>query len=662
MPYIEDIFVDQLGNQRRLVHSPGFTPNGKPTLKTRKDFVYRLVADAIPSLRNKVKSLKAQGNKVNLHHKDFNSLNDHPSNIEPMVERDHRILHSIRTSAFANFKKGKKNIHAILMRTNPEYAARVRARSKEFMSEFWGREENRRQQSIKATKHYADPVNREKASRLSKDWWTPERRKAQSEKASRDARRPGFKERSNASRLEKRKAKLQQVLDLVRGPLNDDSFREAQEKWAVEHGHKRLPFKNLDKARLVAEGKLNHSVVSVRSISLKKGVPVYDASIRKYHNYALAAGVFVHNTARQARDGSYQEILPLRGKILNSLKHTDERVLLSEEVLNILAMIGFDPKASNPYDKLRVGKIICLSDPDPDGPLHGDTPLNVATFENDDTKGEPIWHRVTMAELASQEWLNRKYHVNAYNGKNFILTQAHSSRVTEYGSKQVTLGFDNGKKIICSPNHQFALASQRYDQRVVGQLANGMQMIRADRLKTGDRLCQPLEMKGPNASNSKMTILGITRYKESQCEPTPWYCLTVPTYHNFVLECGVVSKNCHINSLILTLLFKYLPDLFKRGIVYAAQTPEFYSVAGGRLFGGPTPSDVETQLAKAKLKGTARHIKGYGEIDPDILRVLAFDPNTRRVVKITSLDKTRSQEFIDIMGEGSAGRRILLGI
>jgi hypothetical protein len=68
-----------------------------------------------------------------------------------------------------------------------------------------------------------------------------------------------------------------------------------------------------------------------------------------------------------------------------------------------------------------VGKIICLSDPDPDGPLHGDTPLNVATFENDDVKGEPIWHRVTMAELATQEWLNRKYYVNAYNGKTFIV-------------------------------------------------------------------------------------------------------------------------------------------------------------------------------------------------------------------------------------------------
>jgi DNA gyrase subunit B len=376
----------------------------------------------------------------------------------------------------------------------------------------------------------------------------------------------------------------------------------------------------------------------------------------------LVEGDSAGGIARQARDGSYQEILPLRGKILNALKHTDERVLLSEEVLNILAMIGFDPKASNPYDKLRVGKIICLSDPDPDGPLHGDTPLNVATFENDDVKGEPIWHRVTMAELATQEWLNRKYYVNAYNGKTFVLAQAHSSRVTEYGSKQITLGFENGKKIICSPSHQFALASQRYDQRVVGQLANGMQMIRADRLKTGDRLCQPLEMKGPNASNSKMTVLGITRCKVSQCDPTPWYCLTVPTYHNFVLECGVVSKNCHINSLILTLLFKYLPDLFKRGIVYAAQTPEFYSVAGGRLFGGSSPSDVEAQLARAKVKGTARHIKGYGEIDPDILRVLAFEPSTRRVVKITSLEKSRNQEFIDIMGEGSAGRRILLGI
>jgi len=71
--------------------------------------------------------------------------------------------------------------------------------------------------------------------------------------------------------------------------------------------------------------------------------------------------------ARMTKPMRYQETLGLRGKILNAYKAKDEKIMSSEEVLNILTAIGFDPKQKSPVDKLRVGKIILLSDPDPDG-------------------------------------------------------------------------------------------------------------------------------------------------------------------------------------------------------------------------------------------------------------------------------------------------------
>jgi len=84
----------------------------------------------------------------------------------------------------------------------------------------------------------------------------------------------------------------------------------------------------------------------------------------------IVEGDSAGGTARAARMTEpmrYQETLGLRGKILNAYKSKDDKIMSSEEVLNILTAIGFDPKQKSPIDKLRVGKIILLSDPDPDG-------------------------------------------------------------------------------------------------------------------------------------------------------------------------------------------------------------------------------------------------------------------------------------------------------
>lgn len=70
-------------------------------------------------------------------------------------------------------------------------------------------------------------------------------------------------------------------------------------------------------------------------------------------------------TARMARNPHYQEIVKLRGKILNVEKTTMAKAFESEDILNILKAIGFDP--SNKEHQLRVGKVIILTDADDDG-------------------------------------------------------------------------------------------------------------------------------------------------------------------------------------------------------------------------------------------------------------------------------------------------------
>ena len=86
------------------------------------------------------------------------------------------------------------------------------------------------------------------------------------------------------------------------------------------------------------------------------------------------------SSARMTDPYRYQETLGLRGKLINSYKTTPERLIHSKEILAILSAIGYDPSKKKPLQNCRVGKIILLSDPDPDG-AHIDL-LEVSFFAN----------------------------------------------------------------------------------------------------------------------------------------------------------------------------------------------------------------------------------------------------------------------------------------
>ena len=111
-------------------------------------------------------------------------------------------------------------------------------------------------------------------------------------------------------------------------------------------------------------------VKSIRRIKLEKPEKVYDASVDEIHNYALDAGVYVHNSAKQARSRMNQAILPLRGKVLNCEKATMTQMLGNNEIETIICSLGvkIGPEFKN-LDSLRYHKIILLADADVDG-LH----------------------------------------------------------------------------------------------------------------------------------------------------------------------------------------------------------------------------------------------------------------------------------------------------
>ena len=82
----------------------------------------------------------------------------------------------------------------------------------------------------------------------------------------------------------------------------------------------------------------------------------------------LVEGDSAGGSAKQARDRSFQAILPLRGKILNAWEVDSQEILASDEIHNIAVAMGIDPVSAD-LDGLRYHKICILADADSDG-LH----------------------------------------------------------------------------------------------------------------------------------------------------------------------------------------------------------------------------------------------------------------------------------------------------
>jgi DNA gyrase subunit B len=122
-----------------------------------------------------------------------------------------------------------------------------------------------------------------------------------------------------------------------------------------------------DEARACeAAAHVNCKVVAVRA--LEERVDVYDLTVERYHNFALASGVFVHNSAKMGRDRTYQAILPLRGKILNTIRARIDKVLSNEEIRAIITAVGTGfGEDEFKLEDARYGKIIVMADSDVDG-------------------------------------------------------------------------------------------------------------------------------------------------------------------------------------------------------------------------------------------------------------------------------------------------------
>lgn len=118
----------------------------------------------------------------------------------------------------------------------------------------------------------------------------------------------------------------------------------------------------------------------------------------------------------------------------------------------------------------------------------------------------------------------------------------------------------------------------------------------------------------------------------------------------------------HINCLGLALNYKYLPEMFERSMVYVAKTPEYYAIYKGKMYTADGARALRTKMDKDKVPASIKpiHIKGWGEINPSVMRVLGMNSGTRTLIKLKPLTEADA-EFHNLMCESPDSRRKLAG-
>ena len=133
-------------------------------------------------------------------------------------------------------------------------------------------------------------------------------------------------------------------------------------------------------------------------------------------------------------------------------------------------------------------------------------------------------------------------------------------------------------------------------------------------------------------------------------------------YHKIIIMTDADVDGAHISTLLLTFLYRFMPDLIKEGYVYLAQPPLYKLEKNKKTWYAYSDEELDAILKEVGRDNNNKiqRYKGLGEMDAEQLWDTTMDPEHRVLLRVTMDDETSSEldlTFTTLMGDKVEPRR-----